>query len=353
MNNLYLRFTHRFDLQQTLETFKDLNFLRRRRIKNVPNFPPVLQIETTNDCSFSCIFCARREMKRPIQHMSFELVKRIIDESIRYGKRRGIYLYKDGDPLKNPEIDKMIRYCKEKNAADKIVIATSGLYLTEEIGKKIINSGLDEIWFSIDAFSKEVHNKVKGIDCYKIVYENARNFLKLKKDLKIKKPFTRVKFLITDVNKYEIRDFRNYWKRLADEVVIVKELSSWDGNNQRVNKDIKAMQSYKNIWDFSSVRYPCDRLWYLICVYSNGNITPCCEDWDEKCVIGNIRDKSIYQIWHGEELYNLRTLHIDGRYDEIALCKNCEIWKRRNMGDWYIRNKEKALRRNPEAEIGF
>lgn len=349
-NKLYKRTVNRFSLKQIRVRIKDLNILRRWRLRRIPKFPLMLQIETSSNCPFNCIFCARNEMKRPKQNMTMEMFRKIIDESVKYGRRRSIYLYKDGDPLKNPYIAEMIKYCKDNDASETLALATSGLLLTEDMAKKILDSGLDEIWFSLDGFSKVVHNKVKGIDCHDQVYDNVVNFIEQRNKRGLKHPYVRAKFLTLDVNVHEIDDFKKYWNRYADEVVIVEELSSWDGSNERVNKVVKEMGIYRKIWQAAAQRYPCDRLWYMACITSNGNVTPCVEDWDERCVIGNINENSLYQIWHGELLHDVRKKHIEGKFDEVQLCAKCEFWKRRNMGEWYLNNKEKALKRFSELE---
>ena len=37
----------------------------------------------------------------------------------------------------------------------------------------------------------------------------------------------------------------------------------------------------------------------------------------------NIKEKSIYEVWNGEKMNDLRELHKDGRYAENPWCKKC------------------------------
>ena len=87
--------------------------------------------------------------------------KKIIDESILYGKRLIITINKDGEPLLHPELPKMVKYAKDKKAAHKINFYTNGILLSETKSLELINSGLDTIHISIDAFSKGTYKKLK------------------------------------------------------------------------------------------------------------------------------------------------------------------------------------------------
>jgi len=44
-------------------------------------------------------------------------------------------------------------------------------------------------------------------------------------------------------------------------------------------------------------------------------------------VVGHIEKNSIEEIWKGGEYEVLRKLHLEGRYDEIPVCKNCTDWQ--------------------------
>lgn len=55
----------------------------------------------------------------------------------------------------------------------------------------------------------------------------------------------------------------------------------------------------------------------------------CCMDAFKKLKIGNIRKSSIKELWNTPLLQQIRQIHLQGRYQEIPLCSQCENW-------WYL-----------------
>ena len=168
---------------QLIERFKRVKLFRRKILQKKISFdfPIRLNIEPTNYCNLSCSMCPR-ELNRPFGYMEFNLFKKIIDESILYGKRLIITLTKDGEPLLHPELPQMIKYAKDKKAAYKINFYTNGILLTETKSEEIIKSGLDTMHISIDAFTKETYKKSKIVKSWKLLREMLKGWLHLKKN---------------------------------------------------------------------------------------------------------------------------------------------------------------------------
>lgn len=54
----------------------------------------------------------------------------------------------------------------------------------------------------------------------------------------------------------------------------------------------------------------------------NGNVVPCCYDYDEKYILGNVKDQSLAAIWNGEPMRRLRNEFLENNVTN-NLCKNC------------------------------
>lgn len=74
----------------------------------VNEFPKCLHIELTNACNLKCIMCPRRDMKRDVGYMNFELFKKIIDESS--GNVDFICLNFMGEPFLHKKISDEVEY---------------------------------------------------------------------------------------------------------------------------------------------------------------------------------------------------------------------------------------------------
>jgi radical SAM protein with 4Fe4S-binding SPASM domain len=75
----------------------------------------------------------------------------------------------------------------------------------------------------------------------------------------------------------------------------------------------------------AKARKPCFLLWRFLVVHYDGTVVPCCMDFTQAMPIGNIMERPLKELWNGKTLRKLRELHIQGRYDEIPLCRDCSI----------------------------
>ena len=335
------------NLTQLKEKFANSVFCRNKRLQSkVPlKFPFVVNLELTNICTENCIWCPQESMTRPRGFMQFDLFKKLIDEMAQHQKLRRLYIHWMGEPLLHPQFLDFIEYAKKKNVAEMIVIATNGVLLNESNMKKLIELQIDELYISIDAGSAETYKQLKNTDNFDTISENIKRASALKKKMKSQLPYLKVKFLETDANFHEKQIFKKLMSKVVDEVYYEKDLSTWDGTNERVNKYINGMKCYLNNYGNLVKRYPCDRLWYSLAVNWEGKVFPCVCDWNGNSSIGDANSELLGDVWYNDQLVNLRKLHLDGRFAEVGLCRECTKWGKRNMGDWLTNNKERAISR--------
>jgi radical SAM protein with 4Fe4S-binding SPASM domain len=312
-------------------------------IKTIPDFPQCLHVEVTSFCDNKCVFCTRPHLTRQLMHMPFPLYKKIIDECSANKKVSTINLFKDGDPILAPDIAWMIRYAKEKQAAEKIVIATSGNALNKELSREIILSGLDDICFSLDALTEAQYKTIKGTENYGRVLANIFDFIKIRDALGSPTPSITVKALATHDIADDLDLFVRMWINLADYVLIDREFNAWDGTSQEINEQFKDVieATYKT----TAPRYPCNRPWYMASIYADGKVTVCPEDWAQRMILGDLNSESLYDIWHGDKLHAVKRKHIENDYADLEACRHCQGHILRNCGDWFVKNKDLALAR--------
>lgn len=333
------------NFRQIKEQIKDKMYFRKKRLQaRIPlPFPMVINIELTNKCTENCIWCPRDSMTRERGFMEFDVFKKIIDEIPRNQKLRRLYVHWMGEPLLHPEFLKFIEYAKSKDKAESIVIATNGFLLSKDVMKRMIELKIDELFVAIDAVDPGSYSEFKNTDHFNIVKDNIVGALALKREVRLRLPFIRVKFLETDQNFRDKDLFRLQWRGIADSVFFEKDLSIWDGKSEKVNKYIKSMGCYLKHYGGLAVRYPCDRLWYLMAVQWNGIVSPCVCDWNGENGIGDIRKQRIEEIWYSDILMSYRSHHINRTFEKVRLCSVCTRWGTRNMGDWLTKHKRKAL----------
>jgi MoaA/NifB/PqqE/SkfB family radical SAM enzyme len=75
-------------------------------------------------------------------------------------------------------------------------------------------------------------------------------------------------------------------------------------------------------------KLPCERPFKHMMINADGSGTPCCFH-GELPSLGNIRDKSLQDMWHGPEMQRLRWLLNTGMWEHREPCSRCLVKKRR------------------------
>jgi len=293
-----------------------LNFERYYKISF--DFPTVLFIEPTNKCNLRCVFCPRIKSSKKIGYMDFKLFKKIIDECIGHKKLCELDLHKDGEPLLAPNLLKMIKYAKESGISNKVAFASNGILLNEKKSKQILESGLDELTISLDAVTNETYKKIKGVAAFETVENNTKRFIEMRNEMGLKEPLVRVKIVYMKDNIHEVNDFVKKWKSIADSVP-VRVYLTWGGSVE--DKDITPIKPIKE-------PYPCPTLFGNrqngLAVNWDGEVSVCCVDWNKQLIVGDVKKESIYDIWHGEKVKQLRLRHLKGDLEGLQ-CKTCDF----------------------------
>jgi len=59
-------------------------------------------------------------------------------------------------------------------------------------------------------------------------------------------------------------------------------------------------------------------------IFWNGVVTRCIADLHGDYAVGDLKEKSIAQIWNCDELSAIRKLHKEKKFSNIALCSTCD-----------------------------
>jgi MoaA/NifB/PqqE/SkfB family radical SAM enzyme len=280
-------------------------------------FPQLLSVELTTICNSKCIMCPRRHLKRPLKHMSKQLFEKIIQDCIKKPLKK-INFFWFGDPLCHPQITKFLRYARGKLKKTKFYVSTNAELLTKDKADEILSKKLlDVINFDIDGYSKQTYEKIRiGLDFDKVV-RNVCYFIEKRKRLKLKKPEIRLTIIKMKQTEHEIEPFKKHWRKLADKVEVT-DYNTWLGAMPDKNIGGTLEHSQKNFFN-----YPCRHPWYEMVIASDGSAGLCCLDYNLTAPLGNVKDKTIQQIWQGKTIERYRNLLLNLQYEKIAPCAKC------------------------------
>jgi len=290
----------------------------QKSIKKLEAAPPsIVEIGITNACNSNCIMCPHSLLKE-IGTMKMGLYRKIIDNCSRL-KIKSVTLSFFGEPLLDPTLIEKVKYAKSKNM--RVVFFSNASLLTERWAYDLINSGLDGINISFDAYTKETYEKIRKGLKFDIVKKNIENLIRIRNKLGRKNPSICLIFVEMNENKKEIKDFYKDWKKKVESINLLN-MRNWAGG-------IEKNSSNSFHCNKRSTRVPCALLWQKMMVDWNGDVVLCCDDWDHAMVLGNLKNQTIEEVWKGEKLKNIRKLHVKREFEKIPKCSVCNkktVW---------------------------
>jgi len=295
---------------------KIFNIIKARKEK----FPKLLSIELTNFCNANCIMCPRSELTRKLTNMSFEILKKIVNDCKNQPLKK-INLFWFGDSLCNKNFIDYVRYIRKELPKVKLYLSTNAGLLTEEKSRIIIDEDLlDVINFDIDGIKKETYENIRRKVKFDEVMKNVNYFIEYKKKCKINNPQIRVTIIKMKPTENEIDGFVDYWKPLVNKVDI-NDYNTWLGTQEDKNTGDTYQKSQKGKFDFA-----CIHPWEELVISSDGIAGLCCLDYDLKASLGNVMNKTIKDIWQGEKINFYRNKMLNLEYNKIDVCKDCNAY---------------------------
>ena len=371
------------------------NWINALKVKNKAK-PLSVDIEIAAICDLACPHCSREFLVTPDKLINFELYKSIIDQAVKLDVP-SVKLIWRGEPLLHPKVKELIQYAKESGIIE-VIINTNGTNLNEKKANELIDSGLDQLIYSFDGGTKETYEKMRPgrfkKNKFEDVYGNIKNFAKIKKTRNSKFPITKIQMVMTKDTRNEIDNFHKIFNDIVDDVTVTQYNERGGGINDLSEKTKEKIIEYlknnslpsktpymvdidNNIF-ISLKRKPCEQIYQRLMVTYSGRVGMCCHDWgashgigylskeafkedeDKKAVedkinnnqkgfellknakkIKNLNEPSkkienLEQIWNGDELAKVRTMHEAHRIDSVPVCKDCTFkdtysWEKINI----------------------
>jgi len=186
---------------------------------------------------------------------------------------------------------------------------TNATTLTEEMSHRILEAGLDSIFFSVDGL-KEQYDKIRIGAHYETTIKNITNFMRIKNEGDYKHVQTRVGMVILPGTEKIIDEYTKFW---LPKVGIVG-FSEWVEYAR--GKDVK---------DDYDPNFACPQPFQRMFVLQDGICVPCCNDQEREYIIGDFNKNSIKEIWNGKRASALRQSMIDGNWYNFKICKQCHF----------------------------
>lgn len=289
---------------------------RRTKLDYAPEY---VALEVTNVCNFKCMFCPQSDpshhLKVPRTLLSEDdcraFLERIREADIRTNL---MHWTLDGEPFMHKGFAKLVEISTEFGFTNTY-FASNGMLCTAQ---RLLEFPLDRVQLNIAidfCSDRSYFEEVRGTPgSWERVRENISS-------ITCDDRFASVRIDVTDISSFSLRE--------------PGELNRRFGELQRLFKASERLRcrrrTFHNATGFLKGRKKGDR--YHVCPYpwthlriaSNGDVVPCCRDLQHKTVLGNLKERSVEDIWNGRVMTALRGDLLDERPERIAACRGCDL----------------------------
>lgn len=337
--------------------------------------PKVVYLTAENRCNLKCKSCAiwedmAEEDANGEPRLAPDEMFRLIDKVKGWGGIQHVAFDTIGEPFLDKSFESYVSHASRLGFGMSTV--TNGMPLTESRALEVLKSGLQYISFSIDSPVAEIHDEIRGqAGAFEKTVRAIKLLQRLKKAQQTRPEQSRPAIMVICVvsrNNFRevdqmaelVRDLgvsrlRIVYAATVDSGVTANlaEQSTAKANGHRFalpaeNLHIDAADKGLLLEKFgllackcntyqigldlavnaADVRRPCPVLWNSTFVDKFGNVYPCPMMTDT--TLGNIRHKSLDEIWNGEEYARLRDLlyrRNTGQVD-LEVCERCCTFSR-------------------------
>jgi MoaA/NifB/PqqE/SkfB family radical SAM enzyme len=261
--------------------------------------------------------CPQSDLTRKRGFMEVDVFKRVVDEAVAFDSRTWLHFM--GEPLMHPHIFEMIEYAADRGLG-YFGISTNGLLLSDENIDRVLDSPLQRFEISLDAIDPGLFAVLRPGGSPERIIENAHEFFRRKYARNQNHPITSVSTRIMKQNAAHVREFAEYWNAILQppDFILGIGWNSWGGHEGLEQAT----------YEVTGPRVPCLKLWTTAFVLSDGMVVTCDPMWNGQVPMGNVNESSLQQIWTGDVYTERRRAHLEGRYEELAVCDNCTDWYR-------------------------
>jgi radical SAM protein with 4Fe4S-binding SPASM domain len=285
--------------------------------------PLFLEIETTNICNASCVFCSYPYMKRKKGVMSMQMFQKVVEDYVQMGGGPVSLTPIDGEPFMDPHLIERVRILKKYTETQQIVVTTNGIALDKYSDQEIrcLLGDLYLIKISIGGLDEETYKSMFSVDCFSQVMNGVDRLIKIREEVS-NPAYISLAFRTNDPN-FETR-FKTKLDEYREKTIDISHMHIFTNNCGALKNDNQERVVVGRTSDKKRLTcvYPCMSM--VVCW--DGVVTACCEDAeDDDLRIGHVENESLAEIWAGEK----RRVILDSfaKQKLITACRKCSAYQ--------------------------
>ncbi|MBR3887786.1 MAG: radical SAM protein [Clostridia bacterium] len=323
-----------------LQSYEEIMEEKNSRYTSAPIY---MTLGITSGCNYRCKHCGNNSTAPKESDLKDEEIYKLLDEMIELNLLK--INFTGGEPTTNPHLIEYIRYVKGK--IPRITMTTNGSLITDEFAKRLKDAGLNMAKISIDGLSM-FHNQFRNFEnAYEKAIAAIKNFQKHGIEVRVQTTLTKdntkdlldLMEVLSDLkishqtivpvcpigraDREMMLDKESYKNFIYDMHLKVKDLiEKGTTTNFQIRPVFGARELFEGLKNTSfetlSMKYSCEALQNTMEIQPNGDIVPCSF---LSLPIGNVRNKSLLEIWKDAEANKLRGLFENNKNNEH--CSNC------------------------------
>lgn len=288
--------------------------------------PFLLYVDPSSACNFKCQFCPTghkdlvKESEYTRSTLNYEVFKKVIDDLGEFEKPlKVLRMNKIGEPTLNKNLAKMIAYAKQSGSVEAIDLATNAAILSRESMVELVEAGLNRLNISVEGVSREQYLERAKVDIdFEQFVEKIKWFYAHKRncEITIKIPGN---YLSGEQKNSFIDLFGNYCDR-----IFIEDLAPiWPSFDIENRAEIKLNENFGQYQQPLEQKEICTYIFYALAVNADGSVSACCPDWNQKLVVGDVKEETLKNIWNSDKLNALRLQHLEGKRSANITCRDC------------------------------
>jgi len=291
------------------------------KLKNLPDFPRLMDVELTNICNFHCLMCpvGTNVQVRPKGYMSEEVFNRVLDQAALHATPLRFILW--GEPTLHPRwLDWM-----ETAVARGVLVHfnTNGSRITEDDMRRLVASGVQSVKFSFQGVDQASYREMRNTDYFEELLAKVKLLYEIRGDAPF--PYIHVSTTITYEGPELVAAFRERVSAFTDKVTVGRtELERFDVSGAKLSEEERAALTRMKSEEHLVRKHPkCPEVFDKLSVYWDGRVSPCCRDFDGYMLLGDVQSQPLAELWKSEQVAFYRDCLAKGEYDRFKLCKVC------------------------------
>lgn len=276
--------------------------------------PRKINFDVSSYCNHACTFCPNSDKRSLKNKVTLEKFITVMDNITKELEIDEIGLSARGEVILNKELSEIIKACKERYKIPYVYISSNGALASKEVLTQLLESGLDSIKFSINAFDEKDYANVHQANDFNKVINNLNTLLNLKKD-----KFHNTRVFISCVVNDSKEDVQNIFKKLCkDTYEYLNDIFIYQLGYTQRDGEIKSDKKIKK-----ACTIPFNELY----INSDCDLVLCCVDYFGEFNFGSLLNENVSKLYNSKKFQDIRDMHDSLEFSENHLCKNCLLFK--------------------------